>query len=132
MTEEQLYAYRRCENKMQRLMLEFKKCTILLSSAKSQNFKSIPGSGNEDKLCELLDRRDDICNRMLKCRAMQAEEEKRLDEASEHLADKTLIDVFDKLYRDGLDITETAKAMNYSPGSIYRYRKIILDKLKDF
>ena len=132
MTEAQLFEYVKYDRKIRNLITEYRECGELLSCPKSPDLKSIPGGGGgEDKLLKLIDRRAVIEKKIEECAVLRELADKRLDKVSELLEPDVHIKIFNKLYREGLSVKDTAKELCYCYGNVYRIRKYILDLIKD-
>jgi hypothetical protein len=132
MTEAQLLEYVKYNNKIKKLVEEYRECGEMLACPKSPNLKSIPGGGeNDEKLLKLIDRRQVLEKKIEECAVLRELADKRLDKVSELLLSDVHVKVFDKLYRIGLSVKDTAKELNYCYGNVYRIRNCILDLVKD-
>ena len=131
MTEKQLYEYLYYDRRVKRLVADLKEYEKAMCSPNSPNIKGIPGGNGDDRIHDMLDRKTAIARKIEEYAALRAVAERRLDKASAVLETELQIDLFELLYRKGLDVKDAAKELTYSAPYIYQLRKIILELIKD-
>lgn len=127
MTEKDLFEYLRCKNKIKKLLRNLEECNEYLTSPKSCNLTSIPGgTGDDEARMIFLDRKTKIKRQIEELVMLRDLAEHKLDMVSDKLEEDLDIDIFDYLYRKGLDISDIAITLAYTRSWIYKRRKHIL------
>lgn len=127
MTEKDLYEYIKRDREVKRKLAEYKELGARMASPKSCNLTSIPGgNGDDDAFMVIMDTRTKLLSEIRECEALRYIAKSRLDRVSNELFDNLDIQIFDYIFRDGLEISDVARKISYSESSIYKRRKGIL------